>query len=364
VAPSVQRATRMSTASLGLPAVAAAALAAGAALVIGLASLGGVDQAATSSSLLTIAEQAAQTCPVTGPVTGLTPEQAANADTIVSASMATSGESTRAARIAVMTAMTESGLYDLDRGDRDSLGLFQQRPSQGWGTPAQIMDPVYATVAFVRRLLTIERWQQIAPWLAAQAVQRSADNAGTNYEANWQGAGPILAGALANGNVPGGCGQGSGGLAGKGGHGLPAGYAIPAGTPREHAEVVRFALAQLGKPYVWGGAGPAAYDCSGLTMAAWATAGVALEHASSVQQTEGAAVTAADIIPGDLVLVPGSDSPGPGLAGHVGIYLGDGLVISAIDPRFGVAVQTWTTFVSGGLIALRDPAPGEKHPHT
>jgi cell wall-associated NlpC family hydrolase len=94
-------------------------------------------------------------------------------------------------------------------------------------------------------------------------------------------------------------------------------------------------------------------------MAAWATVGVALAHASSVQQTEGVAVTAAQLVPGDLVLVPGSDSPGPGLAGHVGIYLGDDLVVSAIDTEYGVAVQTWDTFVSGGLIALRDPAPGE-----
>ncbi len=93
-------------------------------------------------------------------------------------------------------------------------------------------------------------------------------------------------------------------------------------------------------------------------MAAWATVGVQLVHASSIQQTEGAEVSPRQLLPGDLVLVPGSDSPGPGLAGHVGIYLGDGLVISAIDPQYGVAVQTWPTFVAGGLIALRDPAPG------
>jgi cell wall-associated NlpC family hydrolase len=93
-------------------------------------------------------------------------------------------------------------------------------------------------------------------------------------------------------------------------------------------------------------------------MAAWATVGVQLVHAASIQQTEGTAVTVSQLLPGDLVLVPGSDSPGPGLAGHVGIYLGDSLVVSAIDPQYGVAVQTWATFVSGGLIALRDPAPG------
>jgi cell wall-associated NlpC family hydrolase len=350
----------VSTSSTGPLAAAGAALTACAALALGLAVIGGVGQATTSASILTVAELATETCSVTGPVHGLSAGQAANADVIVAAAMSTSGENTRAARIALMTAMTESGLQNLDHGDQDSLGLFQQRPSQGWGTPAQIMDPTYATVAFVRRLLSLAHRQRMPPWLAAQDVQRSAYSDGSNYEANWQGAGAILAGVLGNGNASGACGQGIGGLSGKGSrHGLPAGYVVPPGTPPEHVEVVRFALAQLGKPYVWGSAGSSAYDCSGLTMAAWATVGVQLVHAASVQRTEGVAVTATQLVAGDLVLVPGSDSPGPGLAGHVGIYLGDGLVLSAIDPRYGVAVQSWDTFVSGGLIALRDPSPGK-----
>jgi hypothetical protein len=350
----------VSSSSTRLAAFAGVALAGFAALALGLAVIGGVGQSTTSASIVTVAELVAETCSVTGPVQGLTAEQAADADVIVSATMSASAENLRAARIALMTAITESGLYNLDYGEQDSLGLFQQRPSQGWGTPAQLMDPVYATDAFVRHLLAVPGWQKMAPFLAAQDVQRSADSGGSNYETNWVRAGRVLAGVLANGQDPGTCGQGTGGLGGRGhGHGLPAGYTIPPGTPPEHVEVVRFALAQLGKPYVWGGAGPGSYDCSGLTMASWATVGVQLAHASSIQQTEGAPVRAAQLVPGDLVLVPGSDSPGPGLAGHVGIYLGDSLVISAIDPQFGVAVQTWDTFISGGLIALRDPAPGK-----
>jgi cell wall-associated NlpC family hydrolase len=350
----------VSRSSTGLSIAAGVALVACATLVLGLAVIGGIGQGSTSASVVTIAQLTAETCTVTGPIKGLTAAQAANADAIVSAAMAASDESARAARMALMTAMTESGLLNLDHGDQDSLGLFQQRPSQGGGTPAQIMDPTYATDAFVVRLLSVPNWQQIAPWLAAQDVQHSADADGSNYEANWVPAGTILAEVVANGDSPGDCGQGTGGLAGGGtGHGLPSGYVVPAGTPPLHTEVVNFVVAQLGKSYVWGGAGPAAYDCSGLTMAAWASVGVALAHASSIQQTEGAAVSATELVPGDLVLVPGSDSPGPGLAGHVGIYLGDGLVLSAIDTQYGVAVQTWDTFVSGGLIALRDPAPGE-----
>jgi len=332
------------------------------ALVVGLAVIAGgaTGDQATTAVVLSVAGLAARTCSISGPVPGLSASQAANADLIVSAAMSASAESTRAARIAVMTAMTESGLRNLDYGGQGSLGLFQQRPSQGWGTPAQVMDPTYATDAFVTHLLAVPAWQALAPWVAAQAVQRSKFADGANYQANWAPAGQVLAGVLADGNTPGACGQGGGSLAGAGsGHGLPAGYVIPPGTPPEHAAVVAFALAQLGKPYVWGAAGPAAFDCSGLTMAAWASVGVRLDHYTGDQQNEGQPVSAAALIPGDLVLVPGSDSPGPGIAGHVGIYLGDSLVVSAIDPAYGVAVQSWSTFVSGGLIALRDPAPGE-----
>ncbi len=334
--------------------------AAGAALVLGLAVIGGAGQDTASGSLFTVADLAAQTCVVSGAVGGLDGAQATNAEEVVSAAMTASGENQTAVRIAVMVADTESGLRNLDQGTADSIGLFQQRPTQGWGTAAQLMDPAYATDAFVRRLLAVPRWQQLAPWRAAQAVQHSAYADGSNYKAKWAAAGQITAEVLTNGTSASSCGQGSGTLAGPTAtHGLPASYTVPASTPPEHARVVAFALGQLGKPYVWGAAGPSAYDCSGLTQAAWATVGVPLDHYTGDQQHQGAAVEVTALVPGDLVLTPGSDPPGPGVAGHVGIYLGDGLVLSAIDPQDGVAVQTWATFVSGGLIALRDPAPGE-----
>jgi len=321
---------------------------------------GGAGQHSTSSAVaLSAAQVATATCSVSGPVTGLDPEQADNADLIVSAAMSSSDENTHAAQVAVMTAITESGLRNLDHGDRDSLGLFQQRPSQGWGTPAQLLDPTFATDAFVHRLVALPDWQSLPPWMAAEDVQRSAFADGSNYRPNWTSAGHVVAAVLMDGNQPGSCGQGSGGLAGlASGHGLPAGYQIPAGVPPEHRAVVAYALAQLGKRYVWGAAGPSAFDCSGLTLAAWATAGVRLLHFTGDQQTEGVAVDPDALVPGDLVLIPGADPPAPGVAGHVGIFLGDDLVLSAIDPQLGVAVQSWSTFVSGGLIALRDPAPG------
>lgn len=332
------------------------------AFVLGLAVVGGAGQTSTTVATLSAAQLATQTCVVSGPVHGLSPAQAANAEVVVSAAMASSHEDPRAVQIALMTAITESGLRNLGprRGNAGSLGLFQQRPSQGWGTPAQVTDPAFATDSFVQRLLAVPGWAAMAPWAASQAVQRSAVANGSNYRANWAAAGAVLAGVLANGNAQGTCGQGTGGIAGPAsGHGLPPGYVIPAGTPPKHAAVVAFALGQIGKQYVWGAAGPSAFDCSGLTMAAWGSVGVHLLHYTGDQQNEGVSVSPSALVPGDLVLTPGSDSPAPGVAGHVGLYLGDGLVLSAIDPAQGIAVQSWSTFVSAGVIALRDPAPGQ-----
>ncbi|MEU6070534.1 M23 family metallopeptidase [Streptomyces sp. NPDC047082] len=79
----------------------------------------------------------------------------------------------RAAVIAVATAMQESGLRKINYGDRDSLGLFQQRPSQGWGTAAQVTDAVYASNNFYKRLVNVSHWQTRPLTQAAQAVQRS-----------------------------------------------------------------------------------------------------------------------------------------------------------------------------------------------
>src|SRR3954451_19350778 len=103
----------------------------------------------------------------------LTPEQAVNAATIVGVTLR-QGLPQRASVIAVATALQESSLYNLDHGDRDSLGLFQQRPSQGWGTPEQIRDPAYATSAFLDELRKVSGYQQLPVGQAAQKVQRSA----------------------------------------------------------------------------------------------------------------------------------------------------------------------------------------------
>lgn len=80
----------------------------------------------------------------------------------------------RAAIVALATAMQESQLKNINYGDRDSVGLFQQRPSQGWGTVAQIMDPTYSATKFYAGLRAVAGWEQMPVTVAAQTVQRSA----------------------------------------------------------------------------------------------------------------------------------------------------------------------------------------------
>ena len=100
-------------------------------------------------------------------------KQAENASLITAIAMQR-GMPARAASIALATAFQESKLYTLDYGDRDSVGLFQQRPSQGWGTAAQLTDPEFATNAFYDALTGIDGYPEMEITVAAQEVQRSA----------------------------------------------------------------------------------------------------------------------------------------------------------------------------------------------
>lgn len=102
----------------------------------------------------------------------LSPERTANAALVVGLAHRR-GLPARAATIGIATAIQESGLVNIDYGDRDSLGLFQQRPSQGWGTPEQVQDPVYATTAFYDALVEVDGYAGLEITDAAQRVQRS-----------------------------------------------------------------------------------------------------------------------------------------------------------------------------------------------
>ncbi|AQU70818.1 hypothetical protein [Streptomyces niveus] len=106
------------------------------------------------------------------PTYEMSPEQAANAATI-SAVGTTRGLPERAVTIALATALQESALRNIDYGDRDSVGLFQQRPSKGWGTVEQILDPVYSAGKFYAELAEVPGYSRLPLTEAAQRVQRS-----------------------------------------------------------------------------------------------------------------------------------------------------------------------------------------------
>ena len=216
------------------------------------------------------------------------------------------------------------------------------------------MAPATSTRLFINRMLTITAWQTQPPGVVAQAVQDSAfpDRYATNQALAQQvvahiDSSPQFAQCGSDGlhlpprsSLPPGA--------------LPKGYMIPAAATDAERRAITFALAQLGKPYVFGAAGPDSYDCSGLTMAAWASAGVQLPHYTVAQYKMGTRVPALSLVsPGDLIFIPGSDGtltpPDPH---HVGLYIGRGYVIEA--PQTGDVVK---------IVPLQDfePVVGVRH---
>jgi hypothetical protein len=134
------------------------------------------------------------TCQVAAGTTSyvLDPEQAANATTIAAVGLK-AGLPDHAVTVALAAALQESNLHNLDYGDLDSLGLFQQRPSQGWGSKSQIMSPPYAATAFYDRLAHLAGWQTLSVTDAAQGVQRSA---APDAYSHWEAEARAMAAAL------------------------------------------------------------------------------------------------------------------------------------------------------------------------
>jgi cell wall-associated NlpC family hydrolase len=328
------------------------------ALVVGLAAIG------AGAASPPPAVSGVDVCATTGPLARLSDGAADNARVVVAAAESQGGEA--AAVIAVAVGLAESGLRVLGNTDGqqgnlavqgigsnlDSLGIFQQRPS--WGTVAQRLDPTESTGLFVSRLLADTGWASESPWMAAQDVQRSAYADGSNYKAQMNRATGIVSAVDADAAslTCGGLSDAEAANSMPGSHGLPANYTIPSTASPAAAAAITYAIAQLDKPYVFGAAGPAAFDCSGLTMQAWAKGGVTLPHYTGTQADAGTSVSEDAMEPGDLVLIPGDDGT---LAnpGHVGIYLGNGLVLSAADERLGIVVQTFNDFIGGGLSTIR-----------
>jgi cell wall-associated NlpC family hydrolase len=322
--------------------------------------MGGVGDATAHTGLL-----AGSVCATSGPIAGISDTAAANGRVVAAVSVARGGD--QAALIALMVGLTESGLrvlanpndpagnafpHDGVGSDHASLGIFQQQP--WWGTAAQRMEPVASTNLFLDRLLSLPHWQTAPPWQAAQSVQASAFSDGSNFRAQMDPAISILnavkAGSAALHCGGSGIGQPPSGPTDR--YGLPVGYTIPAGTSQGARAAVTFALGELGKPYAFGATGPAAYDCSGLMVAAWAAAGHTLSRTTTTQMGDGTATSQGQLSPGDLVLIPGS---GGTLAspGHVAMFIGGGLVVEAPHTGDVVKVVTYASLTSGGVSALR-----------
>ncbi|MBN3933210.1 C40 family peptidase [Streptomyces verrucosisporus] len=269
--------------------------------------------------------------------------------------------------IALATAIQESRLRNLDYGDRDSLGLFQQRPSQGWGTAEQIRDPVYASERFYTALVRVSGWQQMTVTQAAQAVQKSGY---PDAYAQWEPLATALQTAIAA-TFPGAghgagqegddapplseCATEDGSSFGKIPEGaVPDGYKVPEDAdPRARTAIV-WAMHQLGTMYQWGGTCTAPHgpdpmgrcDCSSLMQQAYAEAGVRLTRTTYTQVGEGEAVSPNRLRPGDLIFSRGTAARPE----HVGMYMGQGLVIEA--PRTGKPVRI-TPLKDWDVLAVR-----------
>jgi cell wall-associated NlpC family hydrolase len=294
------------------------------------------------------------------PVAGFANDQLANAAQIVAAGAELAAPQ-RAQVIAIATAMQESGLRNLTYGDRDSLGLFQQRAN--WGPVAVRTDPQASAHLFYAHLLAIPGWQTMPLTQAAQLVQASAL---PDAYAKWEAKADLVLGATLgitcqpaapSGGVPG----------------------LPPNTAPQIQTVLARAVAQVGVPYAWGGgsaSGPTqgisggggaadragdshktGFDCSGLMVYAFAAIGITVPHQTQAiwAQFPPPITDRTQIRPGDMILL--STNGQPSGIDHVGLYLGNGQVVDApqsgtnvrVEPHVWAPGSFWATHFIGAL---------------
>ncbi|GGV71556.1 lipoprotein [Streptomyces griseoloalbus] len=306
-------------------------------------------------------------------------EQVPNAKTIQATGVAMDIPA-RGQVVALATALQESGLRNLTYGDRDSLGLFQQRPSMGWGTANEILDPVHASTKFYEGLKKVSGWQSLSITQAAQAVQKSGfPDAYAKWEplatALQKAIEPLLqkAGDPSPGPSPSGSADASSpspsaaGRCSADGSGtdfgtIPAGalpdeYEIPATAPREVQTAIRWALGQLDTPYQWGGSCTDSHgtdpmgrcDCSSLMQQAYKAAGVTLTRTTYTQVKDGKAVSVDALEPGDLLFTEGTAA----VPEHVGMVIGHGLIVHAPHTGDVVRITTLASWKTRILAARR-----------
>lgn len=291
-------------------------------LIVGVAGSGG-DEDSSGAATLPVSCNA----PIGGTAENLTPEQTQNAKTIIAV-----GKARRVPEygwvIALATALQESRLQNLNYGDRDSLGLFQQRPSAGWGSVAQLQDPTYEATAFYggsdvppsnAGLLDIPGWQQMPVTVAAQRVQISAFP--DAYADDEPTARALVAALGGSGTV------------------CPAAPA-PSG---DAAAMVNVALAQVGKPYVWGAEGPDGFDCSGLIVYSWQQAGYRLPvRVARDMYSIATPINPSEARSGDMIFSEfGSRGLRPDEPGHVQIVVQPGTIVEAYTTGQPVRVRTY-----------------------
>ncbi|MEE9095723.1 C40 family peptidase [Pseudarthrobacter phenanthrenivorans] len=248
--------------------------------------------------------------------------------------------------ISIMMALQESGLRMLANPgvpgslnlpndgmgtDHDSIGSAQQRPAAGWGTVSELMDASYNARAFYggptgpnhgspRGLLDVPGWQAMDKGRAAQAVQVSAF---PELYAQWEPTATAIFAALETDTAAASCLS-------------PAAGNQKVGQVRNLSQlrqnILRFTQEGLGGKYVWGGTAFKAWDCSGYVQWIYRQAGIELPR---VEQWR-AGVRTDDPQPGDLVV---QNPQGPDSWGHVGIYAGDGMMWSALNPAVGTLLH-------------------------
>lgn len=308
------------------------------------------------------------------------------------------GLGTRDIQIALITAMVESNLVNVHYGDSDSLGLFQQRPSQGWGTPEQVLNPTYAAHKFFSTMKSMlhHRRFQMGMGEVAQAVQRSAypgryaeriaemrnlwphiQGAGGDIPLTMEGT-PFLpqlqepltpsieqmvgstqpaqqavpdasamlgAWGMNSPQIPEEVDPTTSGLSSLISEGTtqitqqsfgPPGFGK--GVDGWRRAVIGAALGAKGTPYVWGGNSlQSGVDCSGLIQQAFARAGINLPRVSYQQANAGNRIGLKGLQPGDLVAWDNSTRNNG--ADHIAIYIGHGRIIESPRPGLSVRVR-------------------------
>ncbi|WP_069171100.1 C40 family peptidase [Streptomyces griseus] len=192
---------------------------------------------------------------------------------------------------------------------RTSKQQVQQRLAEARSLLSKLTAEEKARLAELERRKEAEATRKAEELARRQAAATKADSAAEEETTQ---------GGTGSGTATGGAGTGTG---------TDSGYASKAD------QVLAFARAQIGKPYVWGATGPSSYDCSGLTQAAWRAAGVDLPRTTWDQVKVGTRVATADLLPGDLVFFYDDIS-------HVGIYKGDGMMIHAPKPGANVREES------------------------